>query len=193
MRMSPFEFMIIPTAIVLGFGMTEVLYGWGDQLRSKREKLYPLQVVAAAWVLAMSLRYLWMLWAGSAVDRHTYAGYLGMAIPALGLALAARVIRVDLGGDATPAEQYFDRRRVFFPLLAAYPVYVILWLLWVGILQDDVAGAHPAIPLSTQSLLFASFLWLMRSDRPLHHWIGWSVIWGLHLFWIFYALHAVEV
>ena len=62
--MSSFEFILVSIAIVVGLGISEILAGWGRQIRYHREvRPYPLQLVASTYVLALSLRYLWTLWA----------------------------------------------------------------------------------------------------------------------------------
>jgi hypothetical protein len=49
--LSSFEFAQIPMAIILGFGITEILASWGYQLRNRgRAPWSPLHFAASAWV-----------------------------------------------------------------------------------------------------------------------------------------------
>ena len=62
--MDSFEFVQIPISIVLGFAISEILAGWGHQLRRRNEQNYStLQIVACAYVLMWAFRYLWVQWA----------------------------------------------------------------------------------------------------------------------------------
>lgn len=93
--MDSFEFVQIPVAIVLGFGISEILSGWGHQLRHRGEyRVSGLQLVASAYVLLWSFRYLWIQWA-TRPQVWDYAAYLLSVAPAVVLALAAHVIRFD--------------------------------------------------------------------------------------------------
>jgi hypothetical protein len=179
---SSFEFVLITIAIVLGFGISEILAGWGRALRHRQEvRPYPLQLAASAYVLYASIRYLWLLWDARDIE-WLFLGYLLTFVPALCLALAAYVVR----GDPTslrrsPKEQYFGAARPLFLLLAGWMVIsvinVVLWL-----------RAHPGGSPLTESVspvvwafrpaFVAACLFLAWSRSPRWHAIGWAFFWG---------------
>ena len=106
--MSVFEFVLVSFAIVVGFGISEVLAGWGQQIRVRhRLAAMPLQIAASALILFLQLRYLWGLWLTQGVE-WTFALYLLVAAPAFALAICAHLVRVDTRESAPPVrEQYF--------------------------------------------------------------------------------------
>ncbi len=91
--MDSFEFVQIPVAIVLGFGISEILAGWGHQLRHRHEHpISGLQLLASGYVLMWAFRYLWIQWS-SQPEVWDYAAYLLSVAPAVLIALAAHSIR----------------------------------------------------------------------------------------------------
>ena len=176
--MSTFEFVLIAIAIVVGFGISEILAGWGRQLRLRNEMdLCPLQLVASAYILALSLRYMWLQWALRSAD-WDYAGYLLTAAPAVVLALAAQVTKVDLAreGRGTAESQYFESRRPLYALVALFYLSVFLRGTYMPI-QGDPWRFFVAISL----LVFVVCGWLALSETKAHHWIGLSLLWVAQL------------
>ena len=176
--MSAFEFVLVSFAIVVGFGISEIFAGWGQQIRARhRLPAMPLQIAASALILFFQLRYLWGLWQTRGVE-WTFPLYLLVAAPAFVLAPCAHVVRVDTGESALPVrEQYFQNTRPVFALLALVPVLV-------GII--GLAGARMAEPgdtlgiASTTALNFLFFglmvsLAFSKSER--YHWLTLSLIW----------------
>jgi len=93
--LDSFEFVQIPVAIVLGFGISEILAGWGHQLRHRDEQPFShLQLVGSAYILMMAFRYMWIQWS-TRPDVWDYAAYLLTVAPAVLIALAAHSIRFD--------------------------------------------------------------------------------------------------
>ena len=107
--MSAFEFILVVFAIIVGLSMSEVLAGWADQLKARdRLRPYPLQIVSSAFVLYLSIQYLWLLWLGRDIE-WTFPRLLALACPGLVLALAARVSKADTTSNALSLrEQYFQ-------------------------------------------------------------------------------------
>lgn len=180
--MSSFEFILISIAIVVGFGISEVLAGWGRQLRHRYEiRPYPLQVVASAYILSVSLRFLWTTWTLRELQ-WTYLSYLLIFIPALLIALSAHLIRVDVTGlRRTPREQYFTARRPLFGLLIAFPGFALLNLVYHADYYRALYGTgsnfQPSLPVA-----IVGFAWMLFSENPRHHWIGWALVWAANLY-----------
>lgn len=124
--MSPFEFVLIPYAIILGLAMTEVLAGWGKQIRHRNRFAHDwLQIMASGVILFLSLQLLWAFWVVRGID-WTYPLFLFVSLPCLAVALAAHTSRVDTSADALPArEQYFHNSRPVYLLLATLPGVII--------------------------------------------------------------------
>jgi hypothetical protein len=119
--LSSFEFAQIPMAIILGFGITEILASSGYQLRNRgRAPWSPLHFAASAWILLLSVRYIWIQWGWRGIE-WTYVDYVMAVGPALALALAAHVAKIDV---ATPRSHpiYEQCRRPLCLLLAAWVV-----------------------------------------------------------------------
>jgi hypothetical protein len=179
---STFEFILILFAIIIGFGISEILQGWGDQLRARR-KVSALQVVASTYILVMSLRMLWLQWSLRYLD-WGYGEYLLAASQPILFALAARVVRFDPASERSADEQYFQCSRRLFSILAAYPIVLVLRTTAVNfesVAGDIVIGA--SFVLASSTVLFIVFCWLAWSGSSRHHWIGLSVLWAVNLIW----------
>ena len=176
--MSAFEFVIVAFAIILGLGVSEVLSGWADQIRARdRVRPYPLQLASSGFVLYLSIQYLFLLWHGRGIE-WTFARFLAIAGPALALALAARVSKVDTAPDARSIrEQYFHNSPAVYGLLAVFPALVILMSLF-----SDLRGMIPnppnlvAVSIVRVGLLLIYF-GLARSKSERFHWIGLCLMW----------------
>jgi hypothetical protein len=179
---SSFEFILVSIAIVVGFGISEILAGWGRQLRHRHDvRPYPLQVVASAYLLALSLRYLWTLWIFRGIE-WTYAGYLLVAVAGMVVALAAHLTRVEVDDlRRSPRDQYFAAGRPFFLLLAAFPVLGAVNALgnarYLTARFETASGPFAII----WPLALATSLWLAFSRDPRHHWVGWAILWGINV------------
>jgi hypothetical protein len=175
--LDSFEFVQIPVALLLGFGMSEILAGWGHQLRHRdTQPASGLQLVASAYVLGVSFRYLWVQW-GTRPEAWDYGGYLLSAAPAVLLALAAHVVRFDPGIQEHDARaQYARSRGPVCLLLAILPVLFMMREVYNagGLINPRVAG--PVFILT--SLVF---VWMAKTSRLRSHWIGWGMAWVLAL------------
>ncbi len=177
--MDSFEFVQIPVAIVLGFGISEILAGWGHQLRRRDEQAFSgLQIVASAYVLTWAFRYLWVQWA-TRPETWDYGAYLLSAAPALLLALAAHAVRFDPSIQEHDAKAQYERsRRPVCVLLALLPGLMLARSFYnLGSLANDPLLILPIFLVTT--LVFA---WLATTGRPRNQWIGWSVAWAMQLF-----------
>ncbi len=163
----------------LGFGISEILAGWGHQLRRLDEQAFSgLQLVASAYVLTWAFRYLWVQWA-TRPETWDYGAYLLSALPALLLALAAHAVRFDPSIQEHDAKAQYERsRRPVCVLLALLPGLMLARSFYnLGSLANDPLLILPIFLVTT--LVFA---WLATTGRPRNQWIGWSVAWAMQLF-----------
>ncbi len=176
--MDSFEFVQIPISIVLGFAISEILAGWGHQLRRRNEQNYStLQIVACAYVLMSAFRYLWVQWAIEP-EAWDYGLYLLAAAPAIVLALAAHVIRFDPTlREHDQNSQYERSRRPVCVLLALFPALMVARIVYQ---RGGFQFQHPLIPVFL-FLITLAFAWLAVSSRPRDQWIGWSLAWAIQL------------
>ncbi|MBW2496064.1 MAG: hypothetical protein JRF61_02220 [Deltaproteobacteria bacterium] len=81
--MSPFDFVLIPFAIIVGLAISEILEGWGRQIRVRyRRDPDPLQIASSALILFFSLQLLWGLWLVRDFE-WTYPLFLSSSLPLL--------------------------------------------------------------------------------------------------------------
>ncbi|MBW2427080.1 MAG: hypothetical protein JRG86_22760 [Deltaproteobacteria bacterium] len=79
--MSPFDFVLIPFAIIVGLAISEILEGWGRQIRVRyRRDPDPLQIASSALILFFSLQLLWGLWLVRDFE-WTYPLFLSSSLP----------------------------------------------------------------------------------------------------------------
>ena len=125
--MSGFEFVLVLYAIIIGLGISDILTGWGEQIRARhRMSAYPLQIVLSFLLLYFGISFLWSLWTYRNTD-WIFSLYTTMACIPLTISLASRIIRVDTSTDASPAkDQYFRISRPVFLLLALIPAMIML-------------------------------------------------------------------
>jgi len=190
---SSFEFILVAIAIVVGFAISEILGGFGRQLRYRHEvPSYPLQVVAGAYLLSLSFRYLWMLWGLRGVE-WSYPGFLLAASPSLVLALAAHLSRVEVESlRRTPREQYFDVALPFYGLLACFPLLGAANAVYnLTYLEGRFGTATGAFQL-VWPLMLATSAWLAVSRRPRDHWIGLGLLWAGTLIAVFRLLPRLD-
>lgn len=176
--MSAFEFVLVSFTIVIGFGISEILGGWGEQIRARRRRRpFPLQIASSAYLLWFSLQYLWILWIGRDAE-WTFILYMAIAAPALLIALAAHIMKIDTASDApTARDQYFQNSGPAYGVMAGFPAIALLLSL-ISDLRSIVPNAPNLLAISMVRVvvmgLFAS-LALTKSERL--HWIGLGLVW----------------
>jgi hypothetical protein len=182
--LDSFEFVQIPVAIVLGFGISEILAGWGQQLRHRDEQPFSrLQLVASAYILMVAFRYLWIQWS-TRPEVWDYPAYLLTLAPAILIALAAHSIRFDLTIQLQDQESMYERsRQPVCWLLACLPAVHIARGFYI--LNVESPGVVSAFQSSSSRMIFFGgfllmtlvFLRLATTGRPRDQWIGWSINW----------------
>ncbi len=180
--MSEFEFVLVSFAIVIGFGISEILDGWGGQIRARRRvRPYPLQIASSAYILWFCLQYLWILWVGRDAE-WTFFLYITMAIPALAIALAAHIIKIDTSIDAEPArDQYFYNSGPAYAVLVLFPAIALLMSFTTDLrssIPNPPSLLVASIARSAVVGLLASMAW-SRSEQ--FHWIALFLVWLIAL------------
>jgi len=178
--MSAFEFVLVSFAIILGFGISEILAGWGEQVRA-RHRLAPfaLQIASSAFLLYFSLQFLWGLWLIRGVA-WTFPLYLLVAAPALALALAAHITRVDTSFDVAPVrEQYFRNSRAVYSLFAMFPIFVII-MSFIPAFRETALDPPNLVAITMIRLVaFALFASLAWSKNEKYHWAALGLLWTI--------------
>ncbi len=184
--MDSFEFVQIAVSIVLGFGISEILAGWGYQLRHRAERDFSgLQLVASAYLLAWSFRYLWIQWY-TQPETWSYGAYLLAAVPAVVLALAAHVSGLDEGTSDRDAKQQYERTRLPLAiLLALFPLFSLGRSYWI--LGDLRASNSLPIFIVTS----AAFVWIAATSRTRDQWIAWGIAWAMLLLLIIFNFRTL--
>ena len=176
--MSSFEFAQIPMAIILGFGITEILASWGYQLRNRgRAPWSPLHFAASAWILLLSVRYIWIQWGWRHIE-WTYVDYVMAVGPALALALAAHVAKIDV---ATPRSHpiYEQCRKPVCLLLAAWVVLALARGIASPLPDPAVIGPQgQVVLLPTFAVMLGTLAWLALGRTTNRHGFGWALLWA---------------
>jgi hypothetical protein len=78
--MSGFEFVLVLYAIISGLGISDILSGWGEQVRARhRISPYPLQIALSFLLMYFGISILWSLWTFRGIN-WTFSLYITFAI-----------------------------------------------------------------------------------------------------------------
>ena len=180
--MDSFEFAQIPIAILIGFGLSEILSGWGHKLRQRSTIPFSgLELVSSTFVLVFAIRYMWAQWALRSLEWDFVAYFLTL-LPALVIALAAHLLRgdFDVPSDATKTSQYERNSRPLCLLMLVFVITITLRNAYVSTLIGgipDVDSIDIAMLLVSLATMIGVFSWLAVTRQPRHHWIGWTIAW----------------
>jgi hypothetical protein len=178
--MSGFEFVLVLYAIISGLGISDILRGWGEQVRVRhRMSAYPLQLALSFFLMYFGITFLWSLWTFRDAE-WTFLLYITGAIVPLLLSLASGIIRVDPAiGAPTAKDQYFQVARPIFLILSCIPILII-----VGSFTTYARELVPNRPEGMQFMLLTIYrvllsvgmLYVAWSKKASVHWIGVSVM-----------------
>jgi hypothetical protein len=175
---SGFEFVLVLYAIISGLGISDIVTGWGEQVRARhRMSAYPLQLVLSFLLMYFGITFLWSLWTFRDAE-WTFSLYVTIAIFPLLISLASRIIRVDTSIGAPAAkDQYFQIARPVFLILSCMPILVML----VGfttnlreIMPDRPEGMELLQFIILRVLLFVGLLYVAWTRKVSVHWVGVS-------------------
>ena len=126
--MTHFEFLAVFISIVLALGVSDVLAGWGAQIRYRENvKHYWLHTVWGILYLIASIQVWWGLWRFRELTDWTFIDNLILILPYLILALVAHVMTPDIANGQTDIRQhYFKNAPWMFGLIAFFLVSVIV-------------------------------------------------------------------
>ena len=178
--MSGFEFVLVLYAIISGLGISDILSGWGEQVRARhRMSAYPLQLALSFFLMYIGITYLWGLWTFRDAE-WTFLLYITMAIYPLLISLASRIIRVDTAiGAPTAKDQYFLVARPVFLIISCVPILVMLLSLTSN-LREFIPNRFEGMQLLQLTIfrgaLFLGLLYVAWSKKVSVHWIGVSVM-----------------
>jgi hypothetical protein len=170
--MSTFEFVLVALSIIIGFGVSEILADWGEQIRA-RKRLPPfyLHINATALLLYLHLGFLWAGWSNRGI-KWTFPQYLLVAAPPCVLGLCAHIMKLDTTpGAPSPREQYFGNSRPAYTVLALFPLLVIAISLTPG---TNLGGAPFTLLRIVGIGLLLSLAW---SKTEKYHWIALGILW----------------
>ena len=173
--MSAFEFILILVAIVAGFAISEILAAWGRLIRARVPVRHSaLYCCASFFLLAVIVRFVWLLWALRASEWEFLSFVLTFS-SILVLALAAYVIALPRMGDLDVLEHYFAQARPFYVLLA---VFIVVWTVAsvessAGFLLQNQEETPVTLSglLVGRAVAFASLLTLAATKSHAIHWI----------------------
>ena len=78
--MSGFEFVLVLYAIISGLGISDILSGWGEQVRARRHfSPYPLQMALSFLLMYYGISILWSFWTFRDLN-WTFSLYIAFAI-----------------------------------------------------------------------------------------------------------------
>lgn len=171
--MSGFEFVLVLYAIIAGLGISDILSGWGEQIRARqRMSAYPLQIALSSLLMYYGISFLWAFWTFRNIV-WTFSLYIALATIPLIVSLASRVIRVDTSIDAPSArDQYFQNSGPVFLILALIPAILVLLSLVTNL--GDSARDRPDLVQLTflRASLCVGLLYVAWTKRASVHWLG---------------------
>ena len=168
--MSAFEFILILVSVVAGFGVSEILSGWGRLIRERASIMdSAAQILASTWLLLMIIRYTWVLWVLRELEWH-FINYTLAFLPMLVLALAAYVINPARVRHFDPTTHYLNQAKPFCYLAAFFFLVWTFGSLSVLILDNEFGNVQIIGPVSALVILGLS-----RSRKEVVH----SVAFGL--------------
>jgi hypothetical protein len=178
--MSIFEFVLTPLAIIIGFGISEILRGWGQQIHNRHlNNSHTLQISCSALILFFSLVYLWSMWLIRDIV-WTFPLFLLLAIPGYAVALAAYISSLDTSVDAPPIlDQYFHNSRPIYGLLALFPLSAMTSFLLTGTRELIAGTANLAVVTTILITLLALFITLAWSRSQRYHLAAMGFLWIL--------------
>jgi hypothetical protein len=156
------------------------LASWGYQLRNRgRAPWSPLHFATSAWILLLSVRYIWIQWGWRDIE-WTYVDYVMAVGPALALALAAHVAKIDVG---TPRSHpiYEQCRRPVCLLLAARVVLAPARGIVSTVPDPAVIGPQAGVLVPTFAVMLGTLAWLGLSRTTTRHGVGWALGSALNL------------
>lgn len=160
--MGLFEFLMILVSVVIGLGVTEILTGWANLLRTRASvRFYWVHVLLQVGVFFALLQQWWEMWDLADVGQITFVAVLTVLASPVLLFLMAHLLFPTVPNGADLRSYYYDQSRILWGLAS------------VGALAGTVipplvfgyALLHPANISGIPTLAFCLALTASRSAR----------------------------
>jgi hypothetical protein len=178
---SHFEYISVLFSIVIAFGISEIVSGWGRLLRARSHvRFYWIHAAWSLLLLLMMVQYWWGFWQYRVVESWSFGQVVITFSEFLTLVFVAFLITPEVGeGELDLRSFYYDNHGWIFALAA-----LVLVQIMVG---DKVVGMQPF--LHVENLIrgtgVALMLWLARSRSERLH--GAASVAAFALFAVFVA------
>ena len=171
--MSQFEFVTLLFSLVVAFGVSELLAGWGRSYRNRLiSRPYPLQLAATGLLLVALLQSLWGYWGFRDV---VWTFWLFLVALAALLTLAATTFLISPTARA-PTVEIVDSKTHYFDVAPAIFVLLAAWVS-LGMLAETVlVGMSFHLGKAVRLVAVLLLLFLSRSSNPAIHWVGLSLL-----------------
>lgn len=162
--MSRFEYLSVLISIVIAFGLSEIVTGWGRLLRHRgRVRTYWVHSGFSVLLLLLLIQYWWGIWSYRLVEDWSFFGLIALVSSSLTLALISFVLfpAVDGDRDLDLRAYYYGHARLVFGLVAAT-------LLLMALADAGVGGQpfwHPENAVRGAGLVLAASLAAWRDPR----------------------------
>jgi hypothetical protein len=171
--LSQFEFVTLLFSLVVAFGVSELLAGWGRSYKNRLiSRPYPLQLAASGLLLVGLLQSLWGYWGFRDVV-WTFWLFLVALAPLLALAATTFLISPSVHAPTVemvdPKTHYFDVAPAIFLLLAA-------WVTLGMLAEMTLLGMSFHLGQAVRLIGVPLLLVLSRSSNPAIHWVGLSLL-----------------
>ena len=155
--MGLFEFLMILVSVVIGLGLTEILTGWANLLRARRQvRFYWVHVLLQGGVFFALLQQWWEFWEMEGLGEISFLAVLVILAAPILLFLIAHLLFPTEAQGADLEEYYYDHSSLLWTL-------VVVGTLEGTFLEPLVFGyslIHPAnlsgIPMVAFSIVLAA-------------------------------------
>jgi hypothetical protein len=166
---SQFEFVTVLFSLVVAFGVSELLAGWGRSYRTRVQiRPFPLQIAATGLLLLALLQTLWGYWGFRNVTWSFWLFLVAIG-PLLPLAGATFLITPSRGGAA---EGDSDARSHYFSVAPAMFVLLSSWVVLGTVAEVLLIDFSFHVGHAVRAIAILLLLVLMRSTNPVIHWWG---------------------
>jgi hypothetical protein len=140
--------------------------------------------------LLLSVRYIWIQWGWRGIE-WTYVDYVMAVGPALALALAAHVAKIDV---ATPRSHpiYEQCRRPLCLLLAAWVVLSLARGTVSPLPDSAVIGPQAGVLLPTFAVMLGTLAWLGLGRTTTRHGFGWALLWAAQIWLTIHTYRSID-